>query len=168
MTAFRDLPNAEYEGLRPVLSRPPVGAYMRDLWSRREFIFAVPRNSLRAQNMDTLLGNFWYLLNPALQTSVYFLVFGLLFDANRGIDDYLAYLVIGVLTFSLIGHKHTAARCVANNQSLIRSLHFPRSDPDHEWHWRHLRLSPGVAIMVALARVGQLAVASMADGPDRA
>ena len=72
---------------------------MRDLWSRREFIFAVPRNSLRAQNMDTLLGNFWYLLNPALQTSVYFLVFGLLFDANRGIDDYLAYLVIGVLTF---------------------------------------------------------------------
>ena len=67
MTAFRDLPNAEYEGLRPVLSRPPVGAYMRDLWSRREFIFAVPRNSLRAQNMDTLLGNFWYLLNPALR-----------------------------------------------------------------------------------------------------
>ena len=153
MTAFRDLPNAEYEGLRPVLSRPPVGAYMRDLWSRREFIFAVPRNSLRAQNMDTLLGNFWYLLNPALQTSVYFLVFGLLFDANRGIDDYLAYLVIGVLTFSLISQATTtAARCVANNRSLIRSLHFPRAViPITSGIGSIYVFLPGVAIMVVLS-----------------
>lgn len=140
-------------GLKPVLSRPPLRLYLSELWTRREFIATVPRNSLRAQNMDTVLGNFWYLVNPALQTAVYFLVFGLLFDANRGVDDYLAYLVIGVLTFNLIGQATTAAaRCVVNNRSLIRSLHFPRAViPITSGVASIYVFLPGVAIMVLVA-----------------
>lgn len=141
------------QGLSPVLARPPLGEYIRDLWTRREFMSAVPRNSLRAQNMDTVLGNFWYLLNPALQTTIYFLIFGLLFDANRGIDDYLAYLVIGVLTFNFIGQATTtAARCVVNNRSLIRSLHFPRAViPVTSGVASTYVFLPGIAIMVVVS-----------------
>jgi|TARA_B100000073_G_scaffold307651_1_gene278134 teichoic acid transport system permease protein len=114
--------------LHPVLSRPPVIPYCRELYKRRQLILAIPRNALRAQNMHTVLGNFWYLLNPALQTVVYFFVFGFLFDANRGISNYLGYLVIGVLTFNVIGQALTSAsRCIVNYQSLIRSLYFPRT-----------------------------------------
>jgi teichoic acid transport system permease protein len=140
-------------GLHPVLSRPAIRPYLADVWSRREFILTVPRNNLRAQNMDTLLGNSWYLLNPALQTAVYFLVFGLLFDANRGIDDYLAYLVVGVLTFNLISQATTnAARCVVNNRSLIRSLHFPRAAiPITSAIASFYVYLPGVAIMTVVS-----------------
>lgn len=119
---------AQLEELHPVLTRLDLRTYLKELWARREFILAVPRNNLRAQNMDTALGNFWYLLNPALQTVVYFFVFGVLFKGNRGIPNYLGYLVIGVLTFNLIGQASTAAaRCVVNNKSLIRSLYFPKT-----------------------------------------
>ena len=120
--------NLETSELSPVLGRPPVIPYCQELWNRRQLILAIPRNNLRAQNMHTLLGNFWYLLNPALQTLVYFFVFGLLFDADRGVPNYLCYLVIGVLTFNVIGQALTSAsRCIANHQSLIRSLYFPKS-----------------------------------------
>ena len=113
MTAFRDLPNAEYEGLRPVLSRPPVGAYMRDLWSRREFIFAVPRNSLRAQNMDTLLGNFWYLLNLALQTSVYCSAYS---STPTGVSTTTSPTSLSACSRSVSSRHHHAVRCVVNNR----------------------------------------------------
>jgi len=120
--------NSGIDELRPVLGRPSVMPYCQELWKRKQFIFTVPRNNLRAQNMHTLLGNFWFLLIPSFQTLVYFFVLGLLFQANRGISNYLGYLVIGVLTFNLIGQSLTsAARCVLNNQSLIRSLYFPRA-----------------------------------------
>lgn len=144
---------AERAGLTPVLTRPAVGRYLNELWSRREFVATVPRNALRAQNMDTLLGNFWYLVNPALQTAVYFFVFGVLFNGNRGIEDYLVYLVIGVLTFNFIGQALTsAARCVVSNRSLIRSLHFPRAViPITSGVASVYILLPGIAIMVTVA-----------------
>ena len=119
---------AEFEDLKPVLARPPILAYVRELWGRREFISTMPLNQMRATNMDTVLGNFWFLVNPALQTLVYFVIFGLLLEANRGIDNYLSYLLIGVLTFTFITSSiMAAARCIQANLTLIRSLYFPRA-----------------------------------------
>ena len=61
------------------------------------------------------------LVNPALQTLVC-AIFGLLLEANRGIDNYLSYLVIGVLTFTFITSSIVAAaRCIQANLTLIRS-----------------------------------------------
>jgi teichoic acid transport system permease protein len=148
--------SAELEELRPVLSRQPLDVYLKELWDRREFILTVPRNKLRSQHMDTVLGNFWYLLNPALQTLVYFFVFGVLFDAKKGIPNYLAYLVIGVLTFTLIGQATTsAARCIVSNKSLIRSLYFPRAAiPITSAIASIYAFLPGVGIMLVVAAIG--------------
>jgi teichoic acid transport system permease protein len=116
------------EGLTPVLARPPIPQYLADVWARREFIVTVPVNQLRASNMDTLLGNFWFLVNPALQTLVYFLIFGVMLKIDRGIDNYLSFLVIGVLTFTFFTTAMTAAaRCMQANLTLIRSMYFPRA-----------------------------------------
>ena len=49
----------EFEDLKPVLARPPLAVYVRELWSRRKFISTMPLNQMRATNMDTALGNFW-------------------------------------------------------------------------------------------------------------
>ncbi len=114
--------------LRPVLARPPLRSYVSELWNRRSFIQNVPLNNLRAQNMDTVLGNLWFLVNPALQTGVYFLIFGVLLGTDRGIENYLAYLIIGVLTFNVVSQAVLAgSRCMASNLALVRSLYFPRA-----------------------------------------
>ena len=125
-----DLPDVQSQAaqLRPVMARPPGREYAAELWRRREFIITAPRNQLRATNMDTVLGNLWFLVNPALQMIVYWLMFGVLLDVDRGVDNYIGYLVVGVLTFSYVtGALMASARCMDSNLTLIRSMYFPRA-----------------------------------------
>ena len=114
--------------LRTVRSKLSTGEYLREVASRRAFIRRVPRNELASQNMDTVLGNLWFLVNPALLTLVYFFVFGVLLDARRGVDDYLIYLVSGVLVYQWLSVALSkGARAMSANVSLVRSLYFPRA-----------------------------------------
>ena len=114
--------------LSPVLARPSIPKYAQGVWDRRDFIATVPMNHMRSANMDTLLGNLWFFVNPVLQTVVYFLIFGVLLEVDRGVDDYLSYLIIGVLSFSFVTSSLlAAARCLQANLTLIRSMYFPRA-----------------------------------------
>ena len=114
--------------LQPIHARPTLAEYLASIWSRKDFIAAASRNSLRAAHLHTALGNGWYLLNPLLQISVYFLVFGVLLDVTRGIDNYLGYLSIGILVFTPFSQCSVAAsRCIRDNINIIRSLTFPRA-----------------------------------------
>jgi len=70
-------PKPASDELRPVAAKTPFRGYLGAVWERRDFVLRVPRNTLRAQNSDTVLGNLWLLVNPALQVTVYFTVFGL-------------------------------------------------------------------------------------------
>lgn len=116
------------DALQPVAARLRFRQYMAELWARRDFIRTVPVNALRAQNARTFLGGIWLFANPALQVAVYFGVFGLLLRVDRGVDDYLAFLVIGVLTFQWVTNSLTrGAKSISSNESLIRSLYFPRA-----------------------------------------
>ena len=45
---------------------PPLGAYFRELWRRRQFAFELARTNLRAQHFNTALGQLWLVLNPLL------------------------------------------------------------------------------------------------------
>ena len=106
---------------------PSVSDYLRDVWRRREFAVVVPAQDLRALNMDTALGQFWHLVNPALMIGVYFLIFGVILDARAGVDNYLGFLVIGVVVFHLTQRiVQDAAVSLSRNEGLIRSIQFPR------------------------------------------
>ena len=67
-------------------------------------------------------------LNPLLQVGVYFLVFGVIMPFDRGVDQYLVFLTIGVFVFHYSQRVITeAARSVVVNLGLIRTLRFPRA-----------------------------------------
>ena len=51
-------------GSRPVGRRPSLGTYVRQLWSRRHFIWADSRARAFSGNQDTLLGRFWLVGAP--------------------------------------------------------------------------------------------------------
>ncbi|WP_428119074.1 ABC transporter permease [Candidatus Poriferisodalis sp.] len=116
--------------VRPLIdltSRPSTLSYLREAWRRREFAIVVPAQDLRAQNMDTTLGQLWHLVNPALLVGVYFLVFGVIIDTRRGVDNFLAFLIIGVVLFHLTQRVTLeAAGSITQNLGLIRSIQFPR------------------------------------------
>ncbi len=110
------------------LTAPPSTAdYLRDVWRRREFAVAMPAQDLRAQNMDTALGQLWHLVNPALLVGVYFVIFGLVLDTGRGVDNFFAFLIVGVVLFHLTQRVvQDATLAITRNVGLIRSVQFPR------------------------------------------
>ena len=115
---------------RPLIdltSRPTARTYLREAWRRREFAIVVPAQDLRAQNMDTTLGQLWHLVNPALLVGVYFLVFGVIIDTRRGVDNFLGFLIVGVVLFHLTQRVTLeASTSITQNMGLIRSIQFPR------------------------------------------
>jgi len=118
---------AEY-GLRPSSARPGLFAYIRQVWGRRHFIVAYATARNVSMYTEARLGQLWQVLTPLLNSAVYYLVFGILFQQNRGIYHYTAYLVTGVFIFSFTERSIvTGSTVMRANIALIRALHFPRA-----------------------------------------
>lgn len=108
-------------------SRQPLLSYLREAWQRRDFAVQLAWADAQSNNTDTLLGNVWQLLNPTLLVAVYYLIFGVIFDVTRGMDNYLGFLVAGVFLFQFTRKSASSgARAVVNNRSLVQSISFPR------------------------------------------
>jgi teichoic acid transport system permease protein len=118
---------AQY-GLRPSSARPGLFTYIRMVWDRRHFIVAYATARNVSMYTEARLGNLWQVLTPLLNSAVYYLVFGILFQANRGISHYTAYLVTGVFIFAFTERSIVVGSTVMRaNIALIRALHFPRA-----------------------------------------
>src|SRR3984893_18655202 len=87
-------------GLRPSSARPSVASYLGLVWQRRHFIVAYATARNVSMYTEARLGQLWQVLTPLLNSGVYYLIFGVLFKANRGISNYTAYLVTGVFIFA--------------------------------------------------------------------
>jgi teichoic acid transport system permease protein len=115
-------------GLRPSSARPSMLAYIRLVWDRRHFIVAYATARNVSMYTEARLGQLWQVLTPLLNSAVYYLIFGILFQANRGISNYIAYLVTGVFIFSFTERSIVVGSSVMRaNIALIRALHFPRA-----------------------------------------
>ena len=117
---------ARRAGLVELSRRPPLGAYLRSLWARREFALLVPLGEMRQRNMDTLLGSSWHLLNPLFQAGIYYLLFGVLLQQRAEVDNYPAWLIIGLFLFGLTQKSvQSSARIIVTKAQMLRSLNFP-------------------------------------------
>ncbi|TYB46164.1 ABC transporter permease [Actinomadura chibensis] len=115
-------------GLRQSAARPPLRKYLQQVWARRNFIWAFASAKNISMYTDSRLGQLWQLLTPLLNAAVYYLIFGLLLNTSRGIDDFIPFLVTGVFLFGFTQRSVTSgAKSVGDNLSLIRALHFPRA-----------------------------------------
>lgn len=119
---------AEQYGLTPSSARPPLRAYVKQLWQRRHFIVSFATSKTITQYSGARLGQVWQVLTPLLNAAVYYLIFGVLFDAKRGIPNYTAFLLTGVFVFTFTQRSvNSGARAIGGNLGLIRALHFPRA-----------------------------------------
>lgn len=118
---------AARHGLHRVGGRPPLRTYLAEVWRRREFIASLSRFRLEAENSANRLGMGWLLLRPILNAAIYGLVFGVLLQTRRNVDDFIAFLVVGVMMFEFFQSCFTAgARSITSNTALVQSLSFPR------------------------------------------
>jgi teichoic acid transport system permease protein len=126
-----DQPLAELaakHGLKLSGARPSLPKYLTTLWQRRHFIvgYATARNV--SMYTEAKLGQLWQVLTPLLNAGVYFLIFGKLFQADRGVQHYPAFLVAGVFVFAFTERSIvTGSNVMRANLQLIRALYFPRA-----------------------------------------
>jgi teichoic acid transport system permease protein len=119
---------AAEHGLRPSAARPPVIAYLRQLWRRHQFIlaFATARNI--AMYTEARLGQLWQVLTPLLNVAVYWLIFGIILGTSKGIPDFISFLVVGVFVFNFTQRAFiSTSTVITDSLPLIRALQFPRA-----------------------------------------
>lgn len=114
--------------LKSVESRPRFFEYLEALWHRRFFIHAEARSKAFSTGRGTFLGRMWIILQPLLEVGVYALIFGVVLNVSRGIENFLGFLVIGVIFFGFISRGLTrSAGLIQSSRGLISSFSFPRA-----------------------------------------
>ncbi|MEV6332553.1 ABC transporter permease [Streptomyces sp. NPDC051909] len=115
-------------GLTVSGARPSLPAYVRQLWSRRDFITAFATARLTAQYSQARLGQVWQVVTPLLNAAVYYAIFGVLMDVQHGIPDYVPFLLTGVFVWTFTSQTLlVGTRAISGNLGLVRALHFPRA-----------------------------------------
>jgi teichoic acid transport system permease protein len=119
---------AAQHGLRLSGARPSLTRYLATLWQRRHFIWGYATARSVSMYTEARLGQLWQVLTPLLNAVVYWLIFGILFQASRGVQNYPAFLLAGVFVFAFTERSIvTGSNVMRANLQLIRALYFPRA-----------------------------------------
>ena len=146
---------AKAHGLEALGGRPPFGTYVRTLWRRRSFLWTLASADAAEKNSEDRLGVIWTLLNPLLLVVSYFLIFGLLLDTKRGVQNFIGFLSIGVVVFGFSSAAITkGTKAIVGNLGLVRALRFPRALlPLSVTLSEAIRTLPAMAVLIVLMLV---------------
>ncbi|MFX0594723.1 ABC transporter permease [Melissospora conviva] len=115
-------------GLGAAGARPSLATYTRTLWSYRHFILAYSTARVTSSFSKTQLGQLWQVLTPLSNAAVYYLIFGLILQQTRGVENFIPYLCTGLFLFSFTsGSALAGTTSITSNLGLIRAMHFPRA-----------------------------------------
>lgn len=118
----------DMRGLSRVGARPPFLDYLVALWDFRQFIFYDARARVQSGHKDDRLGSVWLVLTPLFTGAVFYLIFGLILNTSRGIENFIGFLVIGVFLFQMSSRSvRGAARSIQANRNVIQAFKFPRA-----------------------------------------
>lgn len=136
--------------LRRVGSRPPLREYLTELWDRRHFIWAGARGEAQTQYANERLGPLWYILRPLLDAAFFWVIFGVVLNVSRGMDNFIAFILVGVFMFQLSSRAITGgATLIRGSKPMIRAFAFPRASLAVSLVLRDIFISmPAIGVML--------------------
>src|SRR5699024_1320927 len=70
----------------------------------------------------------WLFLNPLLSVLAFWFIFGFILESDRGIDNFIGFLVIGVFFFQFTGKSMNGGTGASRSgASMIKGFQFPRA-----------------------------------------
>ena len=102
----------------------------KDIYNYRELLKTNIKKDIRGKYKGSFLGILWSFLNPLLQVVVYWIVFPFLMGRAGAVDNYLCYLVTGIIPwtfFTTVINQGTTSMIV--NAGIIKKVYFPREIP---------------------------------------
>lgn len=116
------------EGLRSLQSRPNFIEYGRQLWHRRVFIWTDARLKALRTTKDYRLWRTWLVLQPLLDVAFYAFLFGVILKTSRGVDNFIGFLILGVIFMRMIvGLMSQGIMLIRNSKGMIQTFSFPRA-----------------------------------------
>ena len=126
--ADRRVVNVSTDGLTQLGVRPKLRSYLIDGWGLRHFISTQARLQSFSAARGNFLGKLWLLLDPLLLIGFYFIIFGMILKTDRGVDNFVAFLAIGIIFFrplqASLGRGNSILR---QNRALFKSFNFPKA-----------------------------------------
>jgi len=105
---------------------PPFVDELVQLLRYRDLVLLMAGNILKNRYKRSMLGIFWTLLNPLLQTIVLAVAFGALFKS--ALPHYAVYLLSGLLAWSFMTQTvHYAMGVMATGSGLLKRIYIPRA-----------------------------------------
>jgi len=101
--------------------------YLRDLARRRDLLVYLVTSGLKAQHRASVLGYFWWLLDPLLGVGLYYFIVVEVFG-RRGGASYGMHLVIGMIVWRWIGSTvQGASKSVTAQAGVITQVYLPKA-----------------------------------------
>lgn len=114
--------------LQALQSRPEFHEYCRQLWGRRAFIWADARFKALRTTKDYRLWRTWLVLQPLLDVAFYAFLFGLILKTSRGIENFVGFLILGVIFMRMmVGLMSQGVMLIRNSRGMIQTFSFPRA-----------------------------------------
>ncbi len=105
---------------------PHMGAYVRELWRRREFLREMATSTARANQQDTWVGRLWSILDPLFMSVVYYLLV-LILARGAAIPNFFIYLVGGLFFFEILQNcTKYGAKSVQSAGKMVTNTSFPK------------------------------------------
>lgn len=99
--------------------------YLAEILKRKDLLLYLVKSGLKAENRNSYLGYFWWLLDPLLNVVVYY--FLVVIILQRGGENYAVYLVIGLVVWRWMNTTvNTSAKAITKYASIINQVYLPK------------------------------------------
>ncbi len=100
---------------------------LKNIYQYRELLKTNIKKEIRGKYKGSVLGILWSFLIPLLQVVVYWIVFPYLLGRAGTEDNYLCYLVTGIIPWTFFTSALTyGTTCIKNNKDIVKKVYFPR------------------------------------------
>ncbi|WP_338026600.1 ABC transporter permease [Corynebacterium haemomassiliense] len=117
------------DGTLKDVNRPlSLGAYLTELWNRREFVFVDAKVKAFRTTRNYRWWRFWLVASPVLEALLYGAIFGLLLRTSRGVDNFVGFVIIGMTVFAVASRMLQGGfGLLEANRPFLQAFRFPQA-----------------------------------------
>lgn len=113
-------------GMRQPGTHGSLAEYLLRMWDARTLAFHEARNKIVSSHQRNRLGSLWLILTPIFNGMIFYIIFGVVFQVSKGIDNFIGYLLIGVFMFQMTtGAINSSADSIYAGRKLLGSNNLP-------------------------------------------
>lgn len=111
----------------PEFDTPGKSRGLIDVFRQRYLLSLLLKKGTATRYHGSALGWIWSYIRPAAQFLMYWVVIGIILQANRGLDYFPLYLFAGIVAVNLFSESlRNTTGAIVGNKSLIKKIFLPR------------------------------------------